>query len=79
MSSSPCNCLSAREAAGLTTESGDREKLLLRVREACFLTSVSVSLGYQLARSGEWPTVRIGRSVRIPFDGLVHWIDQQAI
>ena len=56
----------------------DGEKLLLTVTEAAQLTSVSRGTGYELAASGVWPTVRIGRSVRVPRAALEEWVRRQA-
>ena len=50
------------------------ERLLLRVSEAAELSGVSRSMGYELARRGEWPIVQVGRSKRVPLDGLRQWI-----
>ncbi|MEP0766732.1 MAG: helix-turn-helix domain-containing protein [Fimbriimonadia bacterium] len=51
------------------------DKLLLRVCEAAEVASVCRSKAYELAASGEWPTVRIGRSVRVHGPELLAWID----
>ncbi len=52
------------------------EKLLLRVPEAAALVSISRSKGYELIASGEWPVVRVGRSVRVPVEALRAWVAQ---
>ncbi len=51
-------------------------RLLLRVREAAELCGMPASTGYALAASGEWPTVRNGRAIRIPTAGLLRWIEE---
>lgn len=53
------------------------EKLLLRPREAFEIISVGRSTGYALLASGELPSVRIGRAVRVPVDALREWVKQQ--
>jgi len=50
------------------------DRLLLRVREACEMTATPRSRGYEYVRSGEWPSVRCGRAIRIPRAGLDAWI-----
>jgi excisionase family DNA binding protein len=53
------------------------ERLLLRVSEAATLTGIGRSKAYELVASGEWPSVTIGRSVRVPLAGLRTWIAQR--
>ena len=53
------------------------ERILLRVREACEVTGVSRSMMYSLLASGQIPSVRIGRAVRVPVDELRRWVDAQ--
>ncbi len=50
------------------------ERLLITVREAAELTGTGRSKAYMLVASGEWPRVRIGRSVRVPVDALREWV-----
>lgn len=59
---------------GWESELGSR--LLLRVREASELCGMPASTGYALVASGEWPTVRNGRAIRIPTAGLLRWIEE---
>ncbi len=54
-------------------DNNDGPSLLLRVREAARLTGMSVGFAYQLARSGEWPTVRVGRALRVHRAALEEW------
>lgn len=53
------------------------EKLALRVEEACKLVGIGKTKGYELCATGQWPTIRIGRAVRVPVDGLKRWMDEQ--
>ena len=53
------------------------EKLALRVEEACKLVGIGKTKGYELCATGQWPTIRIGRAVRVPMDGLKRWMDEQ--
>ncbi len=50
------------------------ERLLLRVPEAAELCGIGRSKAYELAAAGEWPSVKIGRSVRIPVEDLRAWV-----
>ncbi|MDP9364107.1 MAG: helix-turn-helix domain-containing protein [Chloroflexota bacterium] len=52
-------------------------RLLVRVEEAARLCSISRSLMYELVAAGEVPSLCIGRSRRIPLDGLQAWIETQ--
>jgi excisionase family DNA binding protein len=57
--------------------SSQTEKLLLTISEAARLLSIGRSTLYELIGSGQVPTIHIGRSVRVPADGLRHWLDRQ--
>ena len=50
------------------------ERLLLRVTEAAQLCGIGRSQAYLLVARREWPSVRIGRSVRVPVAGLRAWV-----
>jgi excisionase family DNA binding protein len=47
----------------------------LRVSEAAEAPGISRSMGYELARRGEWPIVQVGRSKRVPYEGLRQWVN----
>ncbi|SRR6266545_3904370 len=53
------------------------EKLVVTVPEAAALTSVGRSTGYALVASGEWPSITIGRSVRVPVEALRAWVERR--
>ena len=53
------------------------DKLLLKVSEAAELASLGRSKAYELVATGEWPSVSIGRAVRVPVDDLRAWIEQR--
>ena len=53
------------------------EKLLLTVREAAEVVSISRTHAYKLLATGEWPVIKIGRSTRIPVAELRKWVEQQ--
>jgi excisionase family DNA binding protein len=52
------------------------EKLLLRPAEVGELTGMGKSKTYELIAAGVIPSVRIGKSVRVPADRLRRWIDE---
>jgi len=49
--------------------------VLLRVSEAAQIAAVGRSRAYEMAASGQWPVCKIGRSIRIPYQGLLEWIE----
>jgi excisionase family DNA binding protein len=53
------------------------EALLLRVEQAAQLAAISRTHAYSLLARGEWPSVHLGRSRRIPRAWLERWIDRQ--
>lgn len=63
--------------AGLARLQGLREygRLLLRVGEACAMCGIGRDQGYRLVQSGQWPSIRVGRSVRVPLAGLLAWLE----
>ena len=52
-------------------------KLLLRPSEAGEALGLSRSTIYELVASGEIPSVRVGRSVRVPVEGLKAWVERR--
>lgn len=56
----------------------DVPRLLLRVDEAVTATGISRAKLWQMIGTGELPSVKIGRSRRIPVDALRRWIAEQA-
>lgn len=53
------------------------EKLLLRIEEAAEVLQLGRNRVYELAASGQIPSLRIGRTLRIPADALRAWIAEQ--
>jgi excisionase family DNA binding protein len=53
------------------------EKLAYRVPEAAELLGLGRAKTYQLVASGELPSIRIGRAVRIPAQALREWLEQK--
>lgn len=54
------------------------EPILLRPDDAREIVSIGRTKFYQLLSSGEIPSIHIGRSVRVPLDGLKAWVAAQA-
>lgn len=48
---------------------------LLRVTEAAQMAGIGRTMAYEFAMSGAWPSVKIGRALRIPLTGLEEWIE----
>ncbi len=51
------------------------DRLLVRPAEAAEILGLGRSKIYQLLASGELPSVRIGKSIRVPIEALRHWVD----
>ena len=51
------------------------ERLTYSVEEAATLLGISRSLAYEAARSGDLPTIRIGRRILVPATALQRLID----
>jgi excisionase family DNA binding protein len=49
-------------------------RVLLKVSEAAEQLGISRSSLYQVIAAGGFPSVRIGRSVRIPYEDMIRWI-----
>ncbi len=52
-------------------------RLLVTVEEAARLTSLGRTTAYALVASGEWPSVAVGRAVRVPLNDLEDWIEMK--
>ena len=53
------------------------DRLLLRVEEAALRLGVGRSKCYDLINAHVIPSVRIGRSVRVPVEGLKAWVAER--
>lgn len=53
--------------------------LLMRANEVAAALGVGRATAYELMASGKLPTVRIGRSVRVPRAELERWIRRQTL
>ena len=54
------------------------EPLLLRVEEAAKALQIGRNKVYELAATGEIPSLHLGRQLRIPAQELREWIREQA-
>jgi excisionase family DNA binding protein len=54
----------------------ERKALLLRGPEVAEALGISRALAYRWMQNGVLPTVRVSRSVRVPHDGLLRWIER---
>lgn len=69
----------AIDRAFVTQRRRQLERLLLRPSEAADVAGVSRTTAYMLLASGAWPKVIIGKSIRVPLDGLREWIARNTI
>jgi excisionase family DNA binding protein len=53
------------------------EKLLLTPKEVFQIIGVSRSKGYSLLQAKVIPSIRIGKSVRIPTQSLRQWVEHE--
>jgi len=71
------SCSEAVVAVGNVEASGPASKLLVSPQEAAEMLSVDRSTLYPLLMSGEIPSIKIGRSRRIPVSALEQWIENE--
>jgi excisionase family DNA binding protein len=50
------------------------EKLLVTIAEAAAMASISRTAAYELVAAGEWPTVTIGKTRKVPVEALRRWV-----
>ena len=58
--------------------SGDVDRILYRPAEAAEAIGVSRSRIYELINSKTIPSIRVGKTVRVPVDKLQQWVNEQA-
>jgi excisionase family DNA binding protein len=51
-------------------------RLVVSVTEAAELLGISRGLAYELARTGELPSLRLGRRLVVPRAALLSWLEQ---
>jgi excisionase family DNA binding protein len=57
----------------------DSKARLLRAKEVSALTGLSPAMAYKLMAAQVLPTVRMGRSVRVPLAALEAWIEANTV
>lgn len=50
---------------------------LFTIYELSQILKISTSMAYKLARSVDFPSVKVGTRVLIPKEGLLEWLSQQ--
>ena len=53
------------------------EKLLLKPNEVMEVLGIGRSMVYEMLASGDLPSVRVGRLIRVPSKALEEWIDER--
>jgi len=53
------------------------ERITYRVSETAVALGYSRAMTYQLIASGEIPSIKVGKSIRVPVAALKTWIDKQ--
>ena len=54
------------------------DRILLRPGEAAEVLGIGRSRAYALIAAGVIPSIRIGKSVRVPSDALREWVEKMA-
>jgi excisionase family DNA binding protein len=54
------------------------ERLVITVEEAAQLLGIGRDLAYRLARTGEFPSLRLGRRLVVPRAALQAWLEDGA-
>lgn len=55
-----------------------RRQLAVRVAEAARMLDIGRSKAYELIRTGELPSIRVGKTVRVPVDALEAWVRRRS-
>jgi excisionase family DNA binding protein len=59
-----------------STHAERTKALLLRATEVAEALGISRALAYRWMQTGILPTVRVSRAVRVPYAGLMRWIER---
>lgn len=75
----PDTAATARSSDPLQGSTGHQpvplERQTLTVEEACAILNIGRTLGYELARTGKLPTLRLGRRLVVPRPALERMLD----
>ena len=58
-------------------QEGTQQRLLLRIPEAAETLGLGRTKIYELIATGELPTIRVGRAVRISVSTLQKWVEER--
>ncbi len=58
-----------------SSQEGTPQRLLLRIPEAAETLGIGRTKIYELIATGELPTIRVGRAVRISVSTLQKWVE----
>lgn len=53
------------------------QRLLLRIPEVAEVLGLGRTKIYELIAAGAFPTIRVGRAVRVPVTALQKWVEEQ--
>jgi excisionase family DNA binding protein len=56
---------------------GEPQRLLLRIPEVAETLGIGRTKIYELIATGELPTIRVGRAVRISVSALQKWVEER--
>jgi excisionase family DNA binding protein len=55
----------------------EQQKLTVTVPEAADMVSISRSMAYALVAKGEWPSISVGRAIRVPVEAVRAWVERR--
>lgn len=50
------------------------ETQMLKINDAARIAGIGRSAAYDFVTRGDWPSVKLGRSLRVPLKGLKSWL-----
>lgn len=56
----------------------ESDKLTLTVKEMSKILGIGANKAYQLTKTEDFPTIRLGTKILIPVKGLNEWIENQS-
>ena len=55
-----------------------QQKKVLSAAEAAEMLNVCKPVFYRICKTPGFPAIRVGRTYRIPYDGLMQWMEHKA-